>query len=155
MDALQILKGVLDTQTRGQEIELVLTGHSLGGALAMLLAFDVAYQFGYVRHRPYGGRSFGSAEQMKENGRFDLSWNRRADEVCGNLAYKYNDQQFKLRCYTFGQPRVGDWTFCCGMDAILKDYWRIFNQGDPVADMPKHMILGSWKIPYCICGKSR
>lgn len=93
------LDSVLDDITAQLQPEdrIIVAGHSLGGALAMLCADELA---------------------------------RRGERIAG--------------VFTFGQPRVGNWSFASAYNAQLHDQtWRIVNAGDPVAKVP--FVFGSYK----------
>lgn len=93
------INSVLDDITARLQAEdrIIVAGHSLGGALAMLCADELARR------------------------------GERIDAV-----------------YTFGQPRVGNWTFAAHYNAQLHDEtWRIVNAGDPVPRVP--FVFGTYK----------
>jgi pimeloyl-ACP methyl ester carboxylesterase len=88
----QVAETIFDAHCAGKRIWL--TGHSLGGALALLCARQLI--------KPLAG------------------------------------------CYTFGQPRVGDATFCAAYDALLKDRThRVVHDADIVPRVP--WLLGAYR----------
>lgn len=96
----------------GMSGELIVTGHSMGGALALLTATEVA---------------------LESHG----TW-------CGP----------HLKCYTFGQPRVGNVQYAKLVDKVLPDYFRCKTEGDLVPEFPKQIAWGKCG-PRMYCGRTK
>ncbi|GMH96069.1 hypothetical protein TrST_g930 [Triparma strigata] len=140
-----------------KEIEgwnLKITGHSLGGALAILFCRDVAEGFDCGRGLP----QYSEESALSKLGNF-LTNKKQGDKKRG--------RHFKTcEVYTFGSPRVGNGAFCDSFDSLLlKDSklgrpkisaaWRVVNNKDVVARLPRTvdgLIFG--KIGYEHVGRT-
>jgi hypothetical protein len=101
--------------------ELLVTGHSLGGALATLFAFDVAYGVDPTRSLP--------VRPPKSRG-----WFFAQPSIKGVLdAPKF----LNIQLVTLGAPRVGDTAFASQLDVAVPNHIRVVNGQDIVARMPR------------------
>ena len=48
----------------------------------------------------------------------------------------FGHRGFKVKCHTFGSPRVGNANFKESFTQVVKENWRVFNENDPVPMIP-------------------
>ncbi|GMH63634.1 hypothetical protein TL16_g03765 [Triparma laevis f. inornata] len=133
--------------------DIKITGHSLGGALAILFCRDVAEGFDDTR----GLRKVGEENVFEMLG--GLVGLGKKEETKKGRFFK------TVEVYTFGSPRVGNAAFCSKFDELLIDKngkgpkinaaWRIVNNKDVVARLPRTvdgLIFG--KIGYEHVGRT-
>lgn len=95
-------------KNKNHDTECWYTGHSLGGALATLCAFDIAAAI-----RDSAGSSAPSGLSAEQGNGFDSTEQRRPrTQVC---------------CYTFGAPRTGNRAFMKEYNALVPDSWALIN----------------------------
>ena len=115
------------------EYNMIVTGHSLGGALATLFTADIG-QYGID-----GGRGLPQLEESEP------WWKGIANLVAGEEKEKpvlEPPRPKSLRLYNFGSPRVGNEAFAELFDALVGEgqidqAYRIVNGEDVVARMPR------------------
>ena len=62
----------------------------------------------------------------------------------------------QIKLITFGQPRVGNASFAALVKYMVPDYWRLWNEGDPVPKLPKYIAFNlDNSLPHFYCGKKR
>lgn len=103
----------------GQFDELVLTGHSLGGALASVAAF----YYGMHARTTTTEKAADPDAQAPRDGAASAS--------------------FRVCCYTFGAPRVGNRVFVRRFQSLVDDALRVQQAGDPVP-----MVPFSWRFRH-------
>jgi len=120
--------------------DLLVCGHSLGGALATMFVADIA-EYGIdagrglptvAKSEPWWGRLWGGGPKA---------------------ANVPPPRPRSLQAYTFGSPRVGNAEFVARFEATGVEAWRVVNSADVVARVPRAMFstLGGTKS-YEHCG---
>lgn len=97
---------------------LLITGHSLGAALATLAAWDIATHI-LPQHDAAAASSSGGGSGGTESAT-------------------------TVKLISLGSPRVGDATFATAVEGLLDGVYRIVNNGDIVAMVPTYTAL----FPY-------
>jgi len=128
------------------EWEVLVTGHSLGGALATLFTQDLA-RFGID-----AGRGLPTEAPSKP------WWGRLLDDT-SQVGSGLPPRPKRLVCYTYGCPRVGNQAFASLFDTLpLKAGWprleiyRVVNGADVVARLPRHGNAIANLLDYEHCG---
>lgn len=118
----QRLKGLISAACGDpSDWEVLLTGHSLGGALATLMAADLADGLDTSRALPIApDRSWLS---------FFTGGDKPPQSNAGNFS--------RISLYTFGTPRVGDEVFSAMMNRKVPIHFRVVNNQDVVARYPR------------------
>lgn len=128
--------------------DLLVTGHSLGGALATLFTADIG---------EYGVDAGRGLPQLQES---EPWWKSLASTFTGKSVEveggSIPPRPKSLRLYSFGSPRVGNHAFAELFDAMLaegliSEAYRVVNGNDVVARLPRtvNVILGSVGYEHC------
>eukprot|EP00746_Dinoflagellata_sp_MGD_P078422 gnl/MRDRNA2_/MRDRNA2_31364_c0_seq1.p1 gnl/MRDRNA2_/MRDRNA2_31364_c0~~gnl/MRDRNA2_/MRDRNA2_31364_c0_seq1.p1 ORF type:complete len:965 (+),score=201.88 gnl/MRDRNA2_/MRDRNA2_31364_c0_seq1:101-2995(+) len=110
------------------EWDVLVTGHSLGGALATLMATEIATGVDTSR----------SLKMRADNSWFAQLVRAAQDKLGQGEAVAAPIQLGRVRLYTFGAPRVGNSAFASFYNSLGIDSFRIVNGADIVPRMPRH-----------------
>lgn len=130
------------------EYDLIVTGHSLGGALSTLFTADIA---------EYGIDAGRGLPQLEES---EPWWSSLATTFFGSDDQpkdKTPPRPKSLKMYNFGSPRVGNKEFTQKFDSLvgngIDEAYRIVNGQDVVARLPRTVnALNIVSIGYEHCG---
>ena len=109
-------------------------GHSLGGALSILAAYDIQTEFAFPLRQVQGSSKwlFGLPEECNKHSRIWLlacCWSYSANDACSSLFEQ-------MEVYTFGCPRVGNASFSAAYDKLVPETWHVINDRDTVSWSP-------------------
>lgn len=146
---------IIATVEPGEELsqyDMLVTGHSLGGALSTLFVADIA---------EYGVDAGRALPQLEPS---EAWWSSIASRIAGkateamNVAPPPPPRPKSLCVYNFGSPRVGNEEFCEKFESLQKsgfidEAYRVVNGDDIVARNPRTMnALALGSIGYDHCG---
>ena len=134
--------------------KIYITGHSLGGSIAQLLALDLASncELNLQLEDPIGetyhtddGYFHNLVDTPTRNGPNILYSPTRATS---SRAYRDTRAPVKLQppiaVYTYGQPRVGNHAFARLYKQKVPHTFRVVTEGDAITTTPTAMMCGGW-----------
>ncbi|KAE9615621.1 hypothetical protein Lal_00017142 [Lupinus albus] len=122
---------------KGENVSISLAGHSMGSALALLLAYDIA-----------------------ELGLNKRNYHNVKNPSANELSFTSNDiNQIPLTVFSFGGPRVGNYNFKTRCEKLGVKVLRIANCNDPITKLPGvffnenfRVLGGKYEFPWsCSC----
>ena len=128
--------------------KIYITGHSLGGSLAQLLALELANNCEIVlstRPKSEGDDHFDGVARKPEEEIFNLP---SPDSIQRKKSLDSFTEPTELRLqppiavYTYGQPRVGNKAFSRLYKQRVPHTFRIVNEGDPITSLPNFVFCG-------------
>ncbi len=132
----------------GKPWTLYFCGHSLGGALATLGAYEAAhttFQDGAVKQvreeRAKGGRGMGHARARRRS--------KNLPRQPLSLIVTRPPLSYQIFLYNYGSPRVGSAAFKAAFDAAIPDAWRVINAADIIPRVPR--LLGYAHVGHVVC----
>lgn len=119
---------------KGEKVSISLAGHSMGSALALLLAYDIA----------------------------ELGLNKKQDRpnTCFDLKRNISQHKVPVTVFSFGGPRVGNLEFKTRCEELGVKVLRIANVNDPITKLPgvlfnenfRVFLGGRYEFPWsCSC----
>ncbi|KAL3931736.1 MAG: hypothetical protein SGBAC_011169 [Bacillariaceae sp.] len=121
--------------------KLYLTGHSLGGSMAQLLALDLANNCEIVLPVTFE-ESLDLQEAPPENELFHLPESYQKPKTAASGGKKELRLQPPMAVYSFGQPRVGNKQFSRFYKQRVPHTFRVVNEGDAITSMPNRYFCG-------------
>lgn len=122
--------------TAPSPLQLVFCGHSLGGVLAALLAYDISLNLEYIL------RAISLELRIELEANKDEGGNAPVDEAGGDG----HQAHVSISTYTFGAPRVGNEAFCRKLASRLHTLYRVELDGDVITAMPPHMAQAGRQV---------
>ena len=134
--------------------KIYITGHSLGGSIAQLLALDLASncELNFQLDDPMNSKQ--DCDDSSFHIPLDTPTRSGPDSVyspyrptCTN-AHRETREPIKLRppiaVYTYGQPRVGNHAFARLYKQRVPHTFRVATEGDAITTTPTAMMCGGW-----------
>jgi hypothetical protein len=111
-----------------EKLSITTTGHSLGAALALLSAYDIA-ESGFNRHRT--------------NKPLPTAWNQKTEPTpTSNPGKTWNTPDVPITCFSFAGPRVGNSPFAERVKQLGVKVLRVVNKNDFVPRVPGLVFSG-------------
>eukprot|EP00466_Bigelowiella_natans_P013779 jgi/Bigna1/82278/fgenesh1_pg.90_\ len=125
---MSIRHRILDTVEKAimvdadREWRIYVTGHSLGGALATLTAYELA-----TKYRQYGSSRPPSSSSSSSS----------SSPTSSSSSSPAAPRSVFVKKYSFGSPRVGNAAFARDFDETVEESWRIYNSKDVIPTVPR------------------
>ncbi|CAI5534401.1 unnamed protein product [Closterium sp. Naga37s-1] len=124
-----------DSLSEGDTWRVYLTGHSLGGALSTLFAYELS-QSNMVRDRNI---HLSSLITLSSRSSLHFPPVPQGVQHPPHYVQLWSERNIHLTMYNYGSPRVGNAAFVARFNVYMRDSWRIVNRADIVPTVPKLM----------------
>ncbi|GMH77648.1 hypothetical protein TL16_g07482 [Triparma laevis f. inornata] len=134
---MQCIEGSLIKSSNPPKIYV--TGHSLGGALGQLFAFDLACNVGLLVPLAGAEKNTGIVGVNNRAAKRARRGSRSADDgaATGGRESVSVKCQLPVACYTYGQPKVGNASFSAVFAKRVPHCFRISVEGDLFTGLPR------------------
>mmetsp|Transcript_21989 Transcript_21989/g.36840 ORF Transcript_21989/g.36840 Transcript_21989/m.36840 type:complete len:411 (+) Transcript_21989:145-1377(+) len=148
-----VIEKVSELRERFPSYQVVVTGHSLGGALASLCALSLQYE---VRHGRLNRLAWDQLqEQNNDNNDNNHNNNKQKKNAKKQQSSSPADSASSspplVRLFNFGSPRFGDPNLAKHASAVLPDRNRVTHARDMAPHCPSYLqythISGEWYEP--------
>eukprot|EP00246_Nothoceros_aenigmaticus_P011985 TRINITY_DN34_c0_g1_i6.p1 TRINITY_DN34_c0_g1~~TRINITY_DN34_c0_g1_i6.p1 ORF type:complete len:574 (-),score=81.53 TRINITY_DN34_c0_g1_i6:485-2176(-) len=139
---------------KGEELSISITGHSLGGALSVLCAYNLAHSGVNRLASQDAGRDVSQDTEMdalrkvvKETVQVVKALIPGVSADKAAIPTNFLPGTIPITVFTFGSPRVGNDDFRDGLHALGVKVLRMENEGDVVPKLPG-FVFNEWHVEF-------